>query len=84
MTEGKIEDITVREGESFMKLTRRSFAKMAVAGAAGLYFPGKAKGAELKTEMKMKTNKVKKGLVVWYSQTGNTKRIGKLIAATWA
>ena len=66
-----------------MNVTRRSFAKMVVAGAAGLYFSGRAKGAELKTEMKMKTNKVKKGLVVWYSQTGNTKRIGKLIAATW-
>jgi flavodoxin/Pyruvate/2-oxoacid:ferredoxin oxidoreductase delta subunit len=67
-----------------MKVTRRSFAMMAVAGAAALYFPGRVKGGELKTEMKMKTNKVKKGLVVWYSQTGNTKRIGKLIAATWA
>jgi ferredoxin/flavodoxin len=38
----------------------------------------------LKTKNKIKGNKVKKGLVVWYSQTGNTARIGKLIAATWA
>lgn len=38
----------------------------------------------MKTEMKKKKSKVKRGLVVWYSQTGNTKRIGKLIAATWA
>jgi ferredoxin/flavodoxin len=67
-----------------MIITRRSFAMMAVAGAAALYFPGSSKAAALKTEMKMKTNKVKRGLVVWYSQTGNTKRIGKLIAATWA
>ncbi len=34
-------------------------------------------------KISMKTNKVKRGLVVWYSQTGNTQRIGKLIAATW-
>ena len=38
---------------------------------------------ELKTVNKMKTDKVRKGLVVWYSQTGNTARIGKLIAALW-
>ncbi len=56
---------------------------MALAGAAGLYFSGVLKGNELESGRKMKTNKVKRGLVVWYSQTGNTARIGKLIAATW-
>lgn len=56
---------------------------MAAAGAAGLYFSGILKGNEMKTDNKMKGNKVKRGLVVWYSQTGNTGRIGKLIAAVW-
>lgn len=66
-----------------MKITRRSFTLMAIAGAAGLYFSGILRGDELKTVNKMKGNKVKRGLVVWYSQTGNTARIGKLIAAVW-
>jgi len=56
---------------------------MAVAGAAGLCFPGIIKGGNLKDGAEMKVNKIKRGLVVWYSQTGNTERIGKLIAATW-
>jgi len=66
-----------------MKITRRSFTLMALAGAVGLFFSGILQGCGLKTDMKMKSNKVKRGLVVWYSQTGNTARIGKLIAATW-
>lgn len=66
-----------------MKITRRSFTLAALAGAAGLYFSGILNGKVLKTDNKMKTNKVKRGLVVWYSQTGNTARVGKLIAATW-
>ncbi len=66
-----------------MKITRRSFTLMAAAGAAGLYFSGILKGNEIKTDNKIKGNKVKRGLVVWYSQTGNTTRIGKLIAAVW-
>lgn len=66
-----------------MKITRRSFTLMAIAGAAGLYFSGILKGNEMRTDNKMKGNKVKRGLVVWYSQTGNTARIGKLITAVW-
>lgn len=31
----------------------------------------------------MKKQNIKKGLVVWYSQTGNTKRIGRVIASAW-
>ena len=66
-----------------MKITRRSFTLAALAATAGLYFSGILNGKVLKTENKMKSNKVKRGLVVWYSQTGNTARIGRLIAATW-
>jgi len=66
-----------------MKITRRAFAFMAFAVAAGLYFPRILKGNSLNNKNKMKGNTVKRGLVVWYSQTGNTERIGKLIAATW-
>lgn len=66
-----------------MKITRRSFTMMALAGVAGLYFPGTAKGKSLNNKAKMKGNAVKRGLVVWYSQAGNTERIGRLIAATW-
>jgi len=66
-----------------MKITRRSFALMAALAAAGLFFSGILRCNELKTGSRMKGNKVKRGLVVWYSQTGNTARIGKLIAAVW-
>lgn len=66
-----------------MKFTRRSFTLMAAAGGTGLLLSKIPDCKELKTENKMKTDKVKKGLVVWYSQTGNTGRIGKLIAAIW-
>jgi ferredoxin/flavodoxin len=66
-----------------MKFTRRSFTLMAAAGGAGIFLSGISDCRELKTEKKMKTNIIKKGLVLWYSQTGNTARIGKLIAALW-
>lgn len=66
-----------------MKITRRTFALFALASAAGLYLSGILKGSELKIRNKMKIGKAKRGLVVWYSQTGNTARIGKLVAATW-
>lgn len=66
-----------------MKITRRSFTLMALASAVTLFFSGILRCNELKTGSQMKRNKVKRGLVVWYSQTGNTARIGKLIAAVW-
>lgn len=66
-----------------MKYTRRKITLMTAAGSVALLSSNMADCRELKTENKMKTDKVKKGLVVWYSQTGNTARIGKLIAATW-
>ena len=73
----------VRCGDFFMKFTRRSLTLMAAAGGAGLFLSGIPDCRELKTVNKIKTDKVKKGLVLWYSQTGNTARIGKLIAALW-
>ncbi len=33
--------------------------------------------------IKIKTTDPKKGAVIWYSQTGNTRRYGRLIAHTW-
>ncbi len=59
--------------------TRRSFIIKAGATLAALYpaagFP--------EAYPPMKTKDPKKGLVVWYSQTGHTARIGKIIAANW-
>ncbi len=66
-----------------MKITRRAFAIGVTAGAAGLYLSGIIRGESLKRGNNMKSGKAKRGLVVWYSQTGNTARIGKLIASTW-
>ncbi len=55
---------------------------MALTGLAGLYFKDAVRGSSLFTKRKMKGAAVKKALVVWYSQAGNTERIGKLIAET--
>lgn len=72
----------ISEGDGVMKMTRRSFTLMALTGMAGLYLSGIVKGSSLYIKGKMKGNAVKRGLVVWYSQAGNTERIGKLIAET--
>ncbi|MCP4131947.1 MAG: 4Fe-4S dicluster domain-containing protein [bacterium] len=62
--------------------TRRSFLKKSSLTVAALALPGME--PLLAREYKpMKEGKPKKGLVVWYSQTGNTERDGKVIAGTW-
>lgn len=64
-----------------MKISRRAFTLSVISAVALLLFGGMVKRGRLKNDAKMKSGIVKKALVVWYSQTGNTARIGKLITA---
>jgi ferredoxin len=61
--------------------SRRTFMKQAaavLAAAAGI-IPALAGEAR----KKMRAGRPRRGLVVWYSQTGNTARYGRLIAKVW-
>ena len=66
-------------------MNRRAFLTGSLALAAGVALPGKSPllGKEKGKRMEMKTGTPKKAAVVWYSQTGNTGRYGRLIAKTW-
>jgi ferredoxin/flavodoxin len=62
--------------------SRRSFIKKAAATIAAVTAGGfAALGGDAKK--KMKAGPPHRGLVVWYSQTGNTERYGRLIAKVW-
>jgi len=64
-------------------ISRRSFIISAIAAAAGFLLLGKCAQRRLKAGTPMRAGRPARGLVVWYSQTGNTARVGRLIAATW-
>lgn len=67
--------------------SRRRFLKKTLVSAAALSFPTAPAFAfitidTIKGREPMKKREVKKVLVCWYSQTGNTERIGRLMAKT--
>lgn len=64
---------------------RRSFLKKSAIATMALSLPatsGCMCAATIRGEVPMKTREVKRALVAWYSQTGNTERNGKLLAIT--
>jgi len=64
---------------------RRSFLKKSALAAAALSLPvapACACAGTIRALIPLKTRKVERALVVWYSQTGNTARYGRLLAAT--
>src|SRR5437763_721079 len=62
--------------------SRRSLIKKAAATIAAVTAGGfAALGGEAKK--KVKAGPPRRGLVVWYSQTGNKERYGRLIAKVW-
>jgi len=63
--------------------TRKSFIIKTAAAAAALSVPGAGLFSREEPRQAMKTGKPKKALVVWYSQTGHTRRIGRIIARAW-
>lgn len=65
--------------------TRRDFLKTSALAAMALSVaptPGCMCSPTIQSTVPLKTRKVKRALVAWYSQTGNTERNGKLIAIT--
>jgi len=65
--------------------TRRQFLKLSLAYGVLYSFPivPFATCATIKVINPMKKNKPQKAVVLWYSQTNHTQRIGKLISSTW-
>lgn len=64
---------------------RRSFLKKSALASAALAVPAISSCACLDTiraKVPMKTRQVNRALVVWYSQTGSTRRYGRLLATT--
>lgn len=63
--------------------TRRRIITLGAAAGATMFVPG-IQGLALRTEQKQyNTRTPRRALVLWYSQTGHTGRIGSLIAAVW-
>jgi len=64
-------------------ISRKAFIIGGISVAAGIATGCKSMGRTVKQKFEMKKNPVTKALVVWYSQTGNTERIGRAIALSW-
>lgn len=63
---------------------RRVFIKKCVVGCAAFAMAGCAScSSDMRTHVPMKTKTPKKNLVLWFSQTGHTGRIGRLIGHEW-
>ena len=63
--------------------TRRDILKLGAAAAAGLTMPAACCGKSVRNGPGPVPKKPEKALVLYYSQTGNTRRIGRLMAAVW-
>ena len=63
--------------------TRRSFLKKSAITCAAISLPGCSTGHAKRTFRPMKTRQPRNALVLWYSQTGHTRRIGRVIARAW-
>jgi ferredoxin/flavodoxin len=63
--------------------TRKSFITKAAVTAAVISYPVEKLASAVKEYPNMKTQAPKKALIIWYSQTGHTKRIGRLIGKAW-
>jgi len=64
---------------------RRSFIRKSAAAALAFsapILPGYGCSTKIYSKHPLKTTALKKALVAWYSQTGNTERHGRLIAKT--
>ncbi|MBI4797572.1 MAG: 4Fe-4S binding protein [Desulfarculus sp.] len=64
-------------------LNRREVLKLAAVSAVALTVPACGLSYQERPRVPFSARVVKNGLVLSYSQTGNTRRIGRLIAAVW-
>ncbi len=63
-------------------ITRRSFIALSAVSVLGAAFGCSATERRIRS-VSMEKREIQRGLVTWYSQTGNTERIGRLVAAIW-
>ncbi len=64
-------------------LSRKTFILLGIASAAALTSAYRAMGRKVRPTSAMNKKKPARALVVWYSQTGNTERVGRAVAAAW-
>lgn len=64
-------------------ISRKTLLITGIAAAATAGILGKAMGSKVKSKKTIMTGKPLNALVFWYSQTGNTERVGKAIASAW-
>ena len=65
--------------------SRRTFLKKSALAAAAAAVPAASSCVSISTikaNVPMKSNEVRKAAVLWYSQTGNTQKCGKVLAKT--
>ena len=63
--------------------TRRDVLKVGVLATTALAGPAACTGYLPRESVSRQPRKVGRALVLWFSQTGNTARIGRLMAAVW-
>ncbi len=77
---------TTQKGETPME-GRRIFIKKSVLTATALatwpVLSSCVNISTIKAKVPMKSNKIKKAVILWYSQTGNTQKCGKVLAKTF-
>ncbi len=64
-------------------ISRKNLLITGIAAAATAGLIGKAMGSKVRSSGKAIKGKPINALVFWYSQTGNTERIGRAIASAW-
>lgn len=67
-----------------MMKTRRQFLAAGAVAAAGVALSGCLSSGVIASPRSFKTGTPRRGLVLWFSQTGHTERMGKIIADAWA
>ena len=63
--------------------SRRCFLKTAAITTAALSLPTACCSHETNRFSAPRTQHVQKAYVLWFSQTGNTERMGRLIGSVW-
>jgi NAD-dependent dihydropyrimidine dehydrogenase PreA subunit/flavodoxin len=64
-------------------ISRRGFILSGTLLAAGLFIAKKMKGRTVTAKTTIRKGTIRKALVTWYSQTGNTAKIGRAMAGAW-
>jgi hypothetical protein len=78
--------ITSKKGETPMESRRTFLKKRALTAATLATLPALSSCVNISTikaKVPMKSKKIRKAAVLWYSQTDNTQKCGKVLAKTF-